>query len=145
MRVPALTSALWGAGVYALAEQGRARFAAFPDVVGDDLFVDGLFDAAETTVCDGPPVRVDPPRRVRHLLAVLRRTYRGNAELSDTIGPALRRRTATVVAELVRSSAAAGPGAWFDATVYVLLVTVARVQLRLVPGQRWERDESSRA
>ena len=143
-RIPVLMSALWGAGVYALSREGRARFGDFPDVVADDLFVDELFTRDQVVITDGAPVRVDPPRAAAPLLGVLRRTYRGKAEQQPSLSPRLRSRTSTVVVGLARSSLRLGPGAAADAALYTGLVLLARTQLRLTQAQEWERDVTTR-
>ena len=79
-RVPAVLGSLWGAGVYGLSAEGRRRFGEFPDVVGDDLWVDRLFDLGEVEIVDCAPVVVTVPRRAGDLVRLLRRTYRGKAE-----------------------------------------------------------------
>jgi glycosyltransferase involved in cell wall biosynthesis len=77
---PSLTQALWGAGVYALSETGRARFREFPDILGDDLFIDRLFVKNEKEIVQCAAVTVRTPGNTRDLLAILRRNYRGNRE-----------------------------------------------------------------
>ena len=81
LRLPANTTALWGAGCYAMSRAGRSRFGHFPGLVADDYFVDTLFDPHEKRVVDVEPVVVRSPRTSRALGRVLRRTYGGNAEL----------------------------------------------------------------
>jgi Glycosyl transferase family 2 len=144
-RVPALLGSLWGAGVYGLSEAGRSRFGAFPDLVADDLWVDLQFAPAEIEVVDCTPVVVAVPRRARDLMLVLRRTYRGNAEMA-AVDPHNRTRETTASAlQQLRRLTAAGPTAAFDAATYAAFATAARLALAApLPGLRWERDESSR-
>lgn len=77
---PYVTDGLIGLGVYALSEQGRSRFDAFPDLVADDLFVSGLFTPSERLVVDEASFTVQVPRTVRSLVDVRTRVYYGNAE-----------------------------------------------------------------
>ena len=150
-RVPAVLGSLWGAGVYGLSTEGRARFGPFPDVVADDLWVDRLFKTGEVEIVDCAPVVVAVPRRTRDLIAVLRRTYRGKAErAADPDGRSPQTITATL-GDLARH-AAAGPAAALDAMVYAAFAAWGRLELALVQatgdplgGVQWERDESSRA
>lgn len=135
-RLPGTTGSLWGAGAYALTEKGRARFGEFPPVTADDLFVDSLFGPDETQVIDTVPVVVRAPRDLTGLLAVLRRTYRGNAELS------VRTTSRGTLSELVRS--ATGPRRAVDAATYAALALTARVLRRRPTAAPWERDSSSR-
>lgn len=84
-RVPSVLGSLWGAGVYGLSAAGRRRFGPFPDLVADDLWVDGHFDSAEVEIVDCPPVVVLAPRRSRDLVRVLRRTYVGKDERASAL------------------------------------------------------------
>lgn len=140
-RLPGTRSALWGAGVYGLSAAGHARLGAFPDVVADDLWVDRLFSPDEKVVVDAPPVRVAGPRTVPSLLAVLRRTYRGNAGVRARAGSRGGAGTAGTLRALVRTVRT--PAGAVDAAVYAALVTLGRVQRGGGTG-RWERDESTR-
>ena len=141
-RIPQHKRALWGAGVYGLTNEGHQRFGLFPDVTGDDLFVDTLFDAGEKAVVPTEPAVVRTPADTKNLLAILRRNLRAGAEdLPRGDGPADRTSPATVRA-LVRSIR--GPRSAYDAAVYMAMALVAR-RLGARGGVRWERDDSSRS
>lgn len=134
--IPAGRTSLWGAGAYGLSRAGHERLKSFPDIVADDLYVDRLFTAAEKRVLDSAPVDVRTPRSVPGLMAVLRRTYRGNSELhtgNDTAAGSLLGLLASI-----RS-----PLGLFDAAVYTAFAVAGRCTppTRL---PRWERDNSSR-
>jgi hypothetical protein len=130
---------LWGAGAYAVTERGHARFDRFPDVVADDLFVDALFSPDEVAVVDTEPVLVRAPRTLTGLLAISRRTARGNAELRAGSGvPDTSLGTARALTRSVR-----GPVSLVDALVYTGVVVVGR-RRALRPGSTWDRDDSSR-
>jgi hypothetical protein len=139
-RLPAVLGSLWGAGVYGLSAAGRARFAEFPDLVADDLWIDQQFRPDEISIVDCPPVVVTAPRTAAGLMTVLQRTYRGKAEQADTA-----RDTAPGTARDVGRLARSGPGGLVDATTYAGLVVAARLAYR-IPRQRqtWERDDTSR-
>lgn len=141
-RVPGLHQSLWGAGVYGLSAAGRSRFDQFPDVVGDDLFVDRLFSPTEKDVVVTDPVVVSAPVRTADLLRMLRRSYRGKNEAD------VRRRdpTTSVRSNLhsVLRSGCGGPQPFLDAAVYVTFAIAARLACQLLPAPRWERDDSSR-
>jgi glycosyltransferase involved in cell wall biosynthesis len=150
-RVPAVLGSLWGAGVYGLSAEGRARFGPFPDVVADDLWVDRLFEPGEVEIVDSAPVVVEVPRRTRDLIAVLRRTYRGKAEKGPDRGEGPAQTVTATLRDLGRH-AAVGPAAARDAMVYAAFAVWGRLELTLVQATgdplrriRWERDESSRA
>ena len=143
-QVPAVMGSLWGAGMYVLSEAGRARFDAFPAVVADDLFVDGLFRPDEIELVDADPVVVVAPPTVAGLLASFRRVFRGNRGLEQpppTAGP----RTGDTVRDLLRL-AGRGPTGFVDAAVYGSVVVAARALAwrHRRATDHWERDETSR-
>ena len=141
-RIPSAKNAMWGAGAFALSEDGRKRFGEFPSISprfsGDDLFVDQQFLPTEKAVVDTLPVIVRPPRRAGVLLAVLRRNRRAKAELS---GWPTTSQTLRELLQSVRSAQGA-----VDAVVYAGFVTLARLRRRQPadPAGTWERDEGSR-
>jgi len=150
--VPAVLNSLWGAGVYGLSATGRSRFAAYPDVVADDLWLDRQFSLDEIEIVDCAPVVVAVPHRTRDLVRVLRRTYKGKAENRPPSGHDERAReiTSSTLRDL-RRHATGGPAAAVDAATYCAFAAGARLTLVLAPtgrdgdGTRWERDDSSRA
>ncbi|NUR30275.1 MAG: glycosyltransferase [Catenulispora sp.] len=143
-QMPAVLNSLWGAGVYALSAAGRARFDEFPDQVADDLFVDQLFAPGEIEIVDCPPVTVALPRRVRDLLKVLRRTYRGKAE-HHRANAATARETSGGAARDVLKLVRQGPRGAMDAATYAGLVVTARLAYRADRNASWERDDSTRS
>ena len=89
--LPVMASSLFGRGLVVVSEAGRGRFTAFPDVVADDLFLDGLFAADEKRVVDEVTVVVQLPVRTGDLLHRLVRVRRGNRMLlTSGDGRALR-------------------------------------------------------
>ena len=147
-RVPDLMERLWGAGVYGLSESGRSRFAEYPDVIAEDLFVDQHFSTSEISIVVTDPVIVRVPRTSRALLRILGRSYRGNRynrrDVGDGSGPRARRTSTTSVFRQVLAGATAGPGPALDALTFVAVTLAARVRARFATGTRWERDDSSR-
>ncbi|MER2135252.1 MAG: WecB/TagA/CpsF family glycosyltransferase [Arthrobacter sp.] len=136
--LPGTRQALWGAGAYALSAEAGERLGLLPAVVADDLYVERFFPAEEKTVLDCPPVLVRLPRDVPGLLAVLRRTYRGNAEQG-----ALGSTTLASAAGIL--GAVRGPRSAFDAAVYTAFTVAGRrLAAAAGPDAGWERDESTR-
>jgi glycosyltransferase involved in cell wall biosynthesis len=141
-RMPSAHNAMWGAGAFAVSQEGHRRFPVFPSISprfsGDDLFVDRQFLPAEKEVLDTPPVMVRTPRRAGALLAILRRNYRAQADLGG----------ATTTSQTVREllGTIRGPRSAIDAAVYAGFVALARLRRRQRPDSAgvWERDESSR-
>ena len=152
-RIPALMGSLWGAGICGLSAQGRARFEAFPDVIGDDLWLDRQFDPAEIHIVDCQPVLVAVPRRTKDLVRVLQRTYGGKKQLSDA-GSSRDERAQNITRSALRDLrrlVCTGPAQALDAATYSAFVVCARLALTITtasssPGTgRWQRDESSRS
>lgn len=144
-RLPSMDCSLWGAGVYAITKNGHLKLGDFPEVTADDLYVDRCFSRQEKEVLAGLPVKVRVPRDVPSLLAVLRRSRRGNVEQDPSGEADSGPRT---VRELVFSIR--GLVSFTDALVYAGLSVTARLAVGRLPhgsGARsvsWERDDSSR-
>ena len=132
--------ALWWAGVYGLSHEGHRRFGRFPDVTGDDLFVDSQFGVSEKLVVPCEPSVWTTPTDVKGLLNVLTRHHRGNAALvaSDS-APDTGRSTARAILATVR-----GPRSAVDGIVYSVMALAARARARR-SKVAWERDDSSRS
>lgn len=143
-RLPSVSTALWGAGCYALSEEGRARFEEFPEVVADDLFIDSLFARDEVTIVPTDPVVVHTPRTVADLVRILRRKYRSQHPREPGAGGLLSPGQRSQTGDL-RALARDEPTRILDIAVYAGLIAVARLRAKLGPAPRWERDESSRA
>ncbi len=146
-KMPSLHRGLWGAGAYAVSRTGHERLVTFPDVTADDLWVDQAFTSSEKAVVSTRrPVVVRTPRTLQGLMAILRRTYHGNAELDrhqeetpqDDAGNA---RGSTPLRDLARS--VRGARAASDAAVYLALAVAGRVSSARRTGP-WERDDTSR-
>jgi GT2 family glycosyltransferase len=141
-RMSAHQDALWWAGVYGLSEQGHERLERFPDVTGDDRFVDSRFESSEKAVVPVQPSVWTTPKDVKGLLVVLTRHHRGNAELA-TLDPVRSPRTGKVTALAILRTVC-GPRSAFDAAVYLGMTLVARWRA----GRSkiaWERDDTSRS
>jgi glycosyltransferase involved in cell wall biosynthesis len=138
-RTPAPPSRLWGAGGYAVSEEGHRRFHRFADVTADDSWFDGQFAEREKRVVAAQPMRVRTPRDARALLAVLTRQRRGYVELGIDSSASTRGRGLLAAVE--------GPRSAWDACWYVWFSIVARRRAERILRQterRWERDGSSR-
>jgi glycosyltransferase involved in cell wall biosynthesis len=141
-RLPYLGAGVVGNGVYALSADGRARFGAFPEITADDQFVLQQFDARERlTVADHRFV-VHPPTRVRSLVRIRTRAYRGAREL-DHSGFARHdaiRGAGRALADLLLRR----PRHLAGVAVYVTVGLVAKAGAFLPRRTRWERDDSAR-
>lgn len=142
-RIQSVHTGLWGAGVYALTEQGRRRFREFPAVSADDLWVDRLFDSHEKAVVNvAEPVVVRVPRTLKALTAITRRNVRGTREP----GPESDERPTAGSTARELFASIRGPRTALDAIVYTGVAVWARVGIALsgTTSARWERDDTSR-
>ncbi|MEZ5110157.1 MAG: glycosyltransferase [Microbacteriaceae bacterium] len=147
-RLPAFRRGLFGRGMIAVSEEGRARFDSFPDMVADDLFLDSQFGDDEKAIAHGVEVVIAAPHTTGDLIRRLVRVRRGNAEM----------RAAAARGELPISVRQADRWAWLRdvvipnpslalAAVPFLAITVIaarRARRAPAPGAEWGRDESTR-
>ncbi|MET7403288.1 glycosyltransferase [Dactylosporangium sp. NPDC005572] len=137
--LPAYRSGLFGRGVVAVSAAGRARFERFPDVLADDLFLDGQFHAAEKAVVEAVGARVATPRHSRELLRCLTRIRAANAQLRAA-DPTIRR--AARLAWL-RDVVLHRPWLAPASVVYVTFAVRAALAARRAEPT-WQRDTSTR-
>lgn len=143
---------LWGAGCYALSERGRRRFDRWPDVTGDDYWIDRMFTAEEKVETTGEPVRVRAPRTPAALLNIMARVHRGNHAIdSDVQATRAAADTASTTSSTVRALVASvrGPRSLLDAASFASFTLAGRILARRRAHERsagaWERDDSTRA
>jgi glycosyltransferase involved in cell wall biosynthesis len=139
-------TAMLGAGVYGVSEQGRSRWGAFPSIIADDEFVRSHFTEDERVNPAGATFVITAPRGVWGLVKVKSRSRLGLYELRSRfpeLSTVSRRKSGSLSREIARR-----PWLWPAAGVYVLLGAVVRwraaKQLRDLADYAWERDESSR-
>lgn len=145
-RLPYARESLGGVGVYGLSRAGRARWATFPDVLGDDLFAQRHFDPQERVRVAGHSV-VKIPRTTAALVAVRTRIAAGNNALAqDDAGdldhdlPPSTRQTLRALAALVLRHPTLAPAA----LAYMAVVAAARRRARGQHGRIWQEDSSTR-
>jgi glycosyltransferase involved in cell wall biosynthesis len=142
-KLPTLMHELCIGGLYSLSASARGRFDRFPDVVADDLFVGRIVGADEVTIVDTDPYVVRVPSDTKSLLKIMRRSFRGNRELTSVLPEMQRATTGSNLSALARQMAS--PQGFVDALVYASIVIAARLWARWRPTSvRWERDDSSR-
>jgi glycosyltransferase involved in cell wall biosynthesis len=145
--LPVFDEGLFGRGMIAVSERGRQRFAGFPEIVADDLFLDSLFDRTERVRVSGVTTTVATPLRTGDLVRRLVRVRRGNAalraETPGSAGPGVRRADRT---SWLRDVVLRRPWLAPAAVVYVAITLYAAVAARrgAVTDTTWGRDESSR-
>lgn len=142
--LPSARLGIAGHGVYAVSAAGRRRFATFPDVQGDDLYVARLFRPGEQVRAAGESL-VQTPRNLRNLLRVRTRIARGNAELAalgTEGGPDFARTTGSTLRSAL-ALARRRPRHIPDVAVFLAVSVASRLGARRA-GDRWHRDTSTR-
>jgi GT2 family glycosyltransferase len=133
-RMPSMTRAMWGAGVYGLSETGHRILGKFPLLMGDDLLVERTFLPGRKYLASGPAVVVRMPLTVRDLIGVLTRSRRGGSEQAlDTGRSSVRELLGTVT----------GPLSAIDSMCFAFVAIAARLRAWKVKCG-WERDSSTR-
>ena len=142
-RLPVIARGLMGRGVYGLSAAGRARFGEFPDLIADDHFVHGLFEAEERTLVDVARSTVRAPRRLHDLIQRKVRSYVGLWE-SQQRNESVDGDTSREWLGVVR----AHPALLKDLPTYLGVSLAARflARRRIAAGRahEWDRDLSSR-
>ncbi len=139
--IPYLSEDMVGTGVYALSDEGRRRFAAFPELTADDQFIQQLFERSERRAVATAHFVVHPPAKVRGILAMRARAYRGNRELARSGLARAAPPPSGLKSSLRRALAPTqAPAVAIYAGVNILAKGLARRPNR----PRWERDESAR-
>jgi glycosyltransferase involved in cell wall biosynthesis len=142
--LPVFGTSYVGSGCYALAEEGRARFSEFPDVMSDDQFVNDLFRPSEKVTLTDQPLGVLPARTLR---SIVRRSLRVRAGRLDLPGPVERAAvpsTRTHLLTLGASSPVRLPAIAVFCATQVFIIVTAEVRRRRGTDRAWLRDETSR-
>jgi glycosyltransferase involved in cell wall biosynthesis len=144
-RLPSSREGIGGSGVYALSEEGRKRFARFPDVIADDVYVRLQFAPQERVTLTSARSTVFPPRTISQLIAVRVRAYTGMFELAHRFpglhvnkGEANHRTLVALFKE---------PRLWPGLLTYCCVNVIARCRAstrRHTQAPSWERDNTSR-
>jgi colanic acid/amylovoran biosynthesis glycosyltransferase len=139
--VPYFSQDMVGTGVYALSEEGRRRFGAFPELTADDQFVQQLFERPERRSVAGAHFVVHPPANLRGVLAMRARAYRGNRELARS-GLARSGPPPSGLKSVLRR--ALEPAQAPAVAVYAGVNLLAKGLAYGRPSSTWERDDSAR-
>lgn len=144
-RLPYITEGLVGSGCYAVNSSGRQRWKEFPDVIADDLFVQGTFAASERLVLDDVYCLSYAPRNVRALLQVRTRTYQGNRQLERSGEMGVMKGSSYRTVKRLFATAIKDPLSLPDYTVYLAITIIARIRSRRYSDDGpWLKDESTR-
>ncbi|HWK76505.1 glycosyltransferase [Microbacterium sp.] len=145
-RLPVFRSGLFGRGLIVLSESGRARFGAFPDLIADDLFLDGLFAADEKLEVPEVEVVVEAPWTTADLLNRLVRVRRGNTQMRRTVaaqgaeGSVRSSDRWSWLRDVVLKDLRLAP----SAAAYVAITVIAGVRSRRTSNHSWGHDASTR-
>ncbi len=147
--LPVFDSSYVGSGCYALSDAGRRAFDRFPNVVGDDRFVNDLFARHERMTLHECEMLVFAPLTLR---AIVRRSIRVRAG-TDALAERAER-TSSVHIETSGGTRRhlltllGVPGRRIGVVVFVgvqlWVRAVARVRARAGKAEVWLRDETSR-
>lgn len=147
-RLPAFEDSLFGRGLIALSEDGRHRFDVFPEMIADDLFLDGQFRSEERCLVPSVSTKIATPLHIGDLVNRLVRVRRGNATMraaardGDIEVPIRAADRMSWLRDVVI------PHPWLApaAAVYVVVTGWAALRARrpVADMRVWERDESTR-
>lgn len=137
-----------GGGLYALSAAGRARFAAFPDVIADDGYVRAHFAPGEIRLVEEAVSTVRTPRTVADLVRIKTRSRRGALELARRF-PELWANKQKAGLRLRQKLGRLPLRLWPLVPYYVVLQTWIQRRARRQERARgdvfrWERDRSTR-
>jgi glycosyltransferase involved in cell wall biosynthesis len=144
-RLPSSREGIGGSGVYALSRAGRERFAEFPHVIADDIFVRLQFKPHERKTLADVTSTVFAPRTIPQLVVVRTRAYLGVFELAHRFPELLTNREEKndrVLIRLIKE-----PRLWLGLLIYCYVNTLARCRaaIRSRTGTFvWHRDDTSR-
>ncbi len=144
-RLPYVREGMIGVGVYALSEDGRRRFEAFPDVIADDGYVRTLFGPSERVRVEDAPVRVYAPERLSDLVRIKTRSRLGRYELGQRFPDLVARERTTKSYRNAVGTIVVRPWLWPAAIVYAAVVAPVapagqQAARRPSTSYVWERD-----
>jgi glycosyltransferase involved in cell wall biosynthesis len=145
-RLPYHTSGMIGSGVYAMSEEGRSRFDAFPDIISDDGFARLQFAPDERTSVDGATFTIRAPQSLAAVVKIKTRSQKGAVQLLRSF-PELAandvRDYGSSFADILRD-----PRQWASCCVYLYVILVTKLRAHWLNYSRdlgeWERDDTSR-
>jgi glycosyltransferase involved in cell wall biosynthesis len=124
--LPVFSGGIIGAGVYALDEAGRARFGAWPNVLGDDQFILRSFASHERGFVATHRTRSPGPTDLSTVVRRGVRVRRGNAELGEDLRLPPPRSGAPVALRAAAKDVRRWPGAVVWAAVAVITRVLAQ-------------------
>jgi glycosyltransferase involved in cell wall biosynthesis len=129
---------------YVLTREGRERFAHFPEVISDDGFVRGHFEASEMANVESARIYINAPKDILSLIKIKTRARLGNMQLSK-LGVCPVSHGGKYKAVSLREWLAFNP---IDLALYVFIQLFIRFrslgQFKRIGKYKWERDHSTR-
>jgi glycosyltransferase involved in cell wall biosynthesis len=146
--LPYVQEGMIAAGVYALSEDGRARFEKFPELIADDGYVRMLFEPRERMQVTTAVSQVWAPVTLRDLLKIKTRSRLGVLQLAKSYPELASREAKTKHYHHALLQIAGRPSLYLSALpyTYVAVASWLRAQRQMNRSGRyvWERDDSSR-
>lgn len=145
LMLPYCKSGMIGSGVYALSEEGRARFDQFPDIISDDGYVRCLFKEEERTMTKEHYAIVKAPKDLVSLIKIKTRSRLGRYQLHDNFPHLLPNEEKNYQAAF--RSFLFDFKLWPKVFVYLTINFISRIRARrqyLTKQLKWERDDSNR-
>jgi glycosyltransferase involved in cell wall biosynthesis len=146
LALPYCRSGMIGAGVFAMSEVGRARFADFPAVIADDGYVRAMFRESERGRVVGSQSIVRAPKSLYWLVKIMTRSRLGGMELAIKFPGLLANESKDYSGAL--NELFANPVKWPKTIVYLYVNLLSRYlakrRLRDLAQYQWEKDLSSR-
>ena len=133
-----------GSGVYALSQQGRWRFGAFPDIIADDAYVKVNIKPHECDILASATSTVFKPRTLRDIVRVTTRIKRGHRQVALLFPSLWQARQSNNKAILALGKRLR---LWPKLALYCCVVLTAQICACWPVGGRpwqWQRDETTR-
>ena len=137
-----------GTGVYAVSQNGRARFKKFPDVIADDAYFRALYTDKEKYSVPDCYSEVTAPATIKDLLKIKKRSRLGLYQLREkfpqlTYGMHKKTNYGNAIIQLIQNIKL-----WHKIPVYLFVNILSRLKARkqfTTHGAKgWERDLTSR-
>ena len=148
MSLPFIKEGMMAAGVYALSETGRQRFADFPDLIADDGYVRLSFDSLERVEVADSVSGVTAPARFMDLIRIKTRSRLGVYQLRAQYPELFARELRSKRYGQALLSILSQPSLYLCAIPFLAVSVISRyrAQKQLANASyTWERDVSSRA
>lgn len=146
--LPYIQEGMISAGVYALNQEGRARFNEFPNIISDDGFVRLLFRSDERAQVFDATSLVFAPLTLGDLRKIKTRSRFGVLQLRGRYPEFAKREARTKRYRSAFTTVIARPSLYVAVLPYLYVAIAswvhARLQMKRASPYIWQRDDSSR-